>query len=161
MSENTQDDFAASSPIDQSEENERTQATDSAVSPTDEAPTTEEKTLAPANEEALPPEARGETNGGPLGCCLGVMIGLLLSGASLSFFLTLFSHAFSNLQGFYGLLGLLARILMGILALALAILFAIIGWRLGRRFFREYEPPLLKERGRPRRPREQRVRQRV
>ena len=24
----------------------------------------------------LPPEAQGETHGGPLGCCLGVMIGL-------------------------------------------------------------------------------------
>src|SRR6476646_4273662 len=27
----------------------------------------------------LPPEAQGETNGGPLGCCFGVLVGLLLS----------------------------------------------------------------------------------
>ncbi len=30
-------------------------------------------------ETQLPPEAQGETNGGPLGCCLGVTVGLLLS----------------------------------------------------------------------------------
>ncbi len=32
-----------------------------------------------SGEAQLPPEAQGETNGGPLGCCLGVTVGLLLS----------------------------------------------------------------------------------
>src|SRR5512135_1053517 len=32
-----------------------------------------------ADKIQLPPEAQGETNGGPLGCCLGVTVGLLLS----------------------------------------------------------------------------------
>src|SRR5437763_17177413 len=32
-----------------------------------------------AAKTQLPPEAQGETNGGPLGCCLGVTVGLLLS----------------------------------------------------------------------------------
>src|SRR5579884_3011004 len=31
------------------------------------------------SEPQLPPEAQGEVNGGPLGCCLGVTVGLLLS----------------------------------------------------------------------------------
>src|ERR1700676_4520482 len=30
-------------------------------------------------ESMLPPEAQGETNGGPLGCCLGLTVGLMLS----------------------------------------------------------------------------------
>src|SRR5258708_14458724 len=40
-----------------------------------------EEQFAPADSPAvkLPPEAQGEVNGGPLGCCLGVMVGLTLS----------------------------------------------------------------------------------
>ena len=30
----------------------------------------------PSEESALPPEAQGETNGGPLGCCLGTIAGI-------------------------------------------------------------------------------------
>src|SRR5579859_3803243 len=42
--------------------------------------TTEEQPLpSPGSESSLPPEARGETNGGPLGCCLGVTVGIMLS----------------------------------------------------------------------------------
>ena len=39
-----------------------------------------------APEAQLPPEARGQVNGGPLGCCFGISMGLLLSAgiASLS-----------------------------------------------------------------------------
>jgi len=46
-------------------------------------PGTPEETAAPEQipspEATLPPEAQGETNGGPLGCCLGIVVGLLLS----------------------------------------------------------------------------------
>ena len=33
----------------------------------------------PTSQEELPPEARGEVNGGPLGCCFGIVVGLILS----------------------------------------------------------------------------------
>src|SRR5882762_10172959 len=50
--------------------------------PGQEQPKTEEgadDATSPSPEAQLPPEAQGEINGGPLGCCLGVMVGLLLS----------------------------------------------------------------------------------
>ncbi|HEX7735834.1 MAG TPA: hypothetical protein VF458_13275 [Ktedonobacteraceae bacterium] len=99
-----------------------------------------------APEATLPPEAQGEANGGPLGCCLGMMVGLLLSLS-----LAVLSRAYATslgslLQGNFWLLGLMVRILMGILAFALAIFFGYLGWRLGKRFYREYEPPPVKKR---------------
>lgn len=97
---------------------------------------------------ALPPEAQGEVNGGPLGCCLGIMIGLLLS-LSLAILGRFFAEPLGNLfQNNYGLLGLIIRILMGVMAFALAIVFGYFGWKLGKRFYREYEPPLVKTRTR-------------
>jgi len=89
----------------------------------------------------LPPEAQGEANGGPLGCCLGMMVGLLLS-LSLAIFSRAYATELGNaLQGNFWLLGLLVRILMGILAFALAIFFGSVGWKMGKRFYRVYEPP--------------------
>jgi hypothetical protein len=87
----------------------------------------------------LPPEAQGEVNGGPLGCCLGVMVGLLLS-----LFLAIFSRLYATdlgkfFQNNYGALGVVVRVIMAILAVALAIFCGYLGWRLGKRFFREYE----------------------
>lgn len=144
MSENTQDGFKAATPLDQN--NEEAQPINSTTPQEDEPETREEKPSPPG--EALPPEAQGEVNGGPLGCCLGVTVGLLLSLS-----LIILSYVFANplrglFQGNDSLLGLLVRILMGILAFALAIAFGVVGWRLGKRFFREYEPPMVKERKR-------------
>jgi hypothetical protein len=142
MSENPQDGFEAAAPLDQ--HNEEAQPIDSTTSRGDEPAAAEEKSSA----SALPPEAQGEVNGGPLGCCLGVTVGLLLSLS-----LIILSYVFANplrglFQGNDNLLGLLVRILMGLLACALAIFFGVLGWRLGKRFFREYEPPMVKERKR-------------
>ena len=100
----------------------------------------------PTPESMLPPEAQGEANGGPLGCCLGTTIGLLLSLS-----LAVLSRAYATelvgvLQGNYWLLGLIVRILMGILAFACAVFFGYLGWKLGKRFYREYEPPVRKRR---------------
>jgi hypothetical protein len=119
------------------------------ASPTSqEEPPAEVEQPATEPENALPPEAEGEANGGPLGCCLGVMIGLLLS-LSLAIFSRVFIGPLGSLfQGNYGLLGLLTRILMGLLAFAFAIIFGYLGWRVGRRLYREYEPPIVKERKR-------------
>lgn len=154
MSEDTQDDFAASSQPDPQTE---LQSLASNASPENEQANTEEHAPVPA-ENTLPPEAQGEANGGPLGCCLGGMIGLLLGGTLLSLSLTFISHT----QGSDGLLGWLARILLSILAFALVLFFVIIGWRLGKRIFREYDPPAVKERERrPRRSRTKKVQQEV
>lgn len=155
MSEHTPDDFTESSP---EQANEKTPAADEIPSQVQQEGTSEETSpaeqsstaeAASAPENALPPEAQGEANGGPLGCCLGTMIGLLLS-LSLAIFSRVYATTLIGaLQGNYWLLGLIVRILMGILAFALAIFFGYVGWRLGKRFYREYDPPARKRRSRP------------
>ena len=102
-------------------------------------------------ESMLPPEAQGETNGGPLGCCLGLTVGLMLSlflgligfGHLTALALASFLHAdaITNIRiatGFFGSIG--------------AIVGGFIGWKIGKRVYREYEPPVLKERRRRTRP---------
>lgn len=111
----------------------------------------------PSAQDLLPPEAQGEVNGGPLGCCLGVTVGLFLSIT-----VAIFSRLYADpLTGFfqqnYGLMGALIRILMGILAFALAVLCGRFGWKLGRRFYREYEAPPAKERKRKPKLRQQKI----
>ncbi|MGI9058644.1 MAG: hypothetical protein ACR2H5_08695 [Ktedonobacteraceae bacterium] len=102
-------------------------------------------------ESMLPPEARGETNGGPLGCCLGLTVGLMLSlflgligfGHLTALVLAPFLHAdaITNIRiatGFFGSIG--------------AIIGGFIGWKIGKRVYREYESPILPERRRRTRP---------
>ena len=162
MSENTQDEFAEPSSDKPDEEvlaideiTSQVEQPDEEVSSTNEVtPQVEQPVEAeatPTPENTLPPEAQGETNGGPLGCCLGTMIGLLLSLSLAIFSRTYATSLVSVLQGNYWLLGLIVRILMGILALALAIFFGYLGWQLGKRFYREYEPPVRKRRSRAKR----------
>ena len=102
----------------------------------------------PASPESmLPPEARGETNGGPLGCCLGLTVGLMLSLflgligfghlTALALVPILHADAITNIRiatGFFGGIG--------------AIVGGYIGWKIGKRVYREYESPVLKGRGR-------------
>lgn len=82
----------------------------------------------PSFEAMLPPEARGDTNGGPLGCCLGVVVGLLLT------FAIMLTTSVLLANGGY----------LGIATLPVALLGAAIcgflGWIIGKRFYREYEP---------------------
>ncbi len=87
-------------------------------------------------ETQLPPEAQGETNGGPLGCCLGVTVGLLLSltVALLSRF-----YADPLAQVFHGNLSITVRIVMSIFAIAGAVLCGYFGWKIGKHLYREYE----------------------
>jgi hypothetical protein len=87
-------------------------------------------------EAQLPPEAQGETNGGPLGCCLGVSVGLLLSliVAVLSRF-----YADPLTQVFHSNLAITIRIVMFILAIAGATLCGYVGWKIGKHLYREYE----------------------
>jgi hypothetical protein len=138
MSEDTQDSYepqAAENP----NEAQISELASSEASETGETILAEPEATAP--EAALPPEAQGEANGGPLGCCLGVMIGMLLS-ISVALLSRLASGPLGQLfQSNYSLVGVLTRILMGILVFVLAIVCGRIGWKLGKRFYREYEPP--------------------
>ena len=115
----------------------------------DEPLTTAEQSASPSNpaESVLPPEAQGETNGGPLGCCLGITVGILISlllgviglgplVASAMVFL-IHTDAITN-----------TRIATAFFALIGAILGAYFGWKIGKRLYREYEPPVIKDRTR-------------
>jgi hypothetical protein len=140
MSENIQNEFPSEDSAYQDEDTHREEATipqpDQPDQADEEQP--EIETISPENE--LPPEAQGEANGGPLGCCLGTMVGLLLS-LSLAVLSRLYADPLGQLfQSNFGLLGLIVRILMGVMAAAFAIICGVVGWKLGKRFFREYEP---------------------
>ncbi len=87
--------------------------------------------------ESLPPEAQGEANGGPLGCCLGITVGILLSLA-IAVMSRIYPDLFINIFGQQ--LSIFTRILMIVVLIAGAIIFGTAGWRIGQRFYREYEP---------------------
>ena len=87
-------------------------------------------------ETLLPPEAQGETNGGPLGCCLGVTVGLVLS-LTVAILSRLYADPLA--QVFQGNLSISVRIVMSIFAIGGALIFGYAGWKIGRRVYREYE----------------------
>src|SRR5712692_2337261 len=103
-----------------------------------EEPQTAEESLQPASvpEAQLPPEARGAVNGGPLGCCFGLSMGLLLSAGIASLSIPVISHFFAD----RGWLALTTQILVIVLAIAGFFLLGYTGWKIGLRVFREYEP---------------------
>jgi len=123
---------------------------------TSEGQAIEEQSMAPgpsAEQEpqvSLPPEARDEVNGGPLGCCLGVMIGLMISLA-----VAVIGRIYANplLPIFHSalLVLILLRIVMVISGIAGAVILGYFGWKIGRRLYREYEPPVIHYRGYKRR----------
>ena len=88
------------------------------------------------DKEQLPPEARGETNGGPLGCCLGVTMGLLLSLA-----IAILGRLYADplAQVFHENLSMIVRLVTTIAAIGGAIVFGYLGWKIGKRVYREYE----------------------
>jgi hypothetical protein len=89
-----------------------------------------------SNKTELPLEAQGETNGGPLGCCLGVTVGLLLSLT-----VAILSRLYADplVQVFHSNLSMSVRIVMFMVAIFGAVFFGYIGWKIGRRVYREYE----------------------
>jgi len=89
-----------------------------------------------AAKTQLPTEAQGETNGGPLGCCLGVTVGLLLS-LTIAILSRLYADPLA--QVFQGNLSISVRIVMSIFAIGGALIFGYVGWKIGRRVYREYE----------------------
>lgn len=155
MEHTTSDDFDAQHSEKQSDADEMLQTI---VEGQPELTTAEEDgSSAPSAQDQLPPEAQGDVNGGPLGCCLGTIVGLFLSitVAVLSRFYTDPLGALFHQN--YGLMGNVIRVLMGILAVVLAIFGGRFGWKLGRRFYREYEAPPVKARKRPAKPQHQKV----
>lgn len=104
----------------------------------EEAQPVQEESPQPANmsEAQLPPEARGDVNGGPLGCCFGVSMGLLLGAGIASLSVPVISHFFAG----RGVLALFLQILVIVLAVVAFFVLGFLGWKIGRRVFREYEP---------------------
>jgi len=90
-------------------------------------------------------EAQGEVNGGPLGCCLGVAVGLVISLS-----VAVIGRIYANvlLPVFHSplLILILLRIVMVICGIAGAIIFGYLGWKIGKRLYREYEPPVVQYR---------------
>ncbi|GER87161.1 hypothetical protein KDW_13230 [Dictyobacter vulcani] len=91
----------------------------------------------------LPPEAQGETNGGPLGCCLGTMVGMLLS-LSVAIFGRFYAESLAGLL--HSSLSTTIRIVMVIVAIIAVIICGYLGWKIGKRLYREYDPPPIKRR---------------
>jgi hypothetical protein len=106
----------------------------------------EEAQAAPVTQEALPPEAQGEVNGGPLGCCLGVAIGLMIS-LSIAVIGRLYANDLLPVLHSPVLVLILLRVAMGIVGLAAAVICGYFGWKIGKRVYREYEAPVIKYRG--------------
>ena len=106
-----------------------------------EAPTT-------SDESQLPPEAQGETNGGPLGCCLGTTIGLLLC-ISIALLSRFYADPLVNLVGGARVLGIITRILMVLVAIVAVIICGYFGWRIGKSVYREYDSSLVPEGSKP------------
>lgn len=86
-------------------------------------------------EAQLLPEAQGETNGGPLGCCLGTTIGLLLC-VSIALLSRFYSVPLAQLLG--GALSVVTRIIMALVAIVAVYICGYFGWRIGKNVFREY-----------------------
>ena len=91
--------------------------------------------------------AQYETNGGPLGCCLGMVVGILFS---LLLGLMGLGQVTANVIGFLVHVDVATtiRIATAFFTLFGAVLGGYFGWRVGKRLYREYEPPVLKDRGR-------------
>ncbi len=109
--------------------------------------TSSEASLPEEQEEAqLPPEAQGDMNGGPLGCCLGTTIGLLLS-VSIALLSRFYADPLAHLLG--GALSVVVRILMILVAIVAVVICSYFGWRIGKGVYREYNAPVVPESSKP------------
>ncbi len=92
----------------------------------------EEHPTSSTAEVTLPPEAQGEANGGPLGCCLGTIVGLFLTILLLLGFSILLSNG--GVLGFATIPFIVAGTIAG----------GFGGWKIGKSVFKEYQPPIVK-----------------
>lgn len=107
-----------------SSEQEQEQELEFDVEPGQELPPEPE----PASAPPQPEEPPWPTNGGPLGCLLGAIAGVLLGG-------------------FLGTtLLIFQRPIAIVLTVVLMIGLAVAGWQIGRRVFKEYKPPNVRQR---------------
>ncbi len=83
-------------------------------------------------ETSLPPEAQGEANGGPLGCCLGTIVGIFLTALLILGISILLANG-----------GTFSFATVPIIVVG-AIVGGYGGWRIGKRVYTEYEPPVVK-----------------
>ncbi len=95
-------------------------------------PAVEGQPILPTQEASLPPEAQGETNGGPLGCCLGTVVGLFLTALLILGLSILLSNG--GTLSFATIPVLVAGTIVG----------GYLGWRIGKRIYKEYEPAVVK-----------------
>jgi len=119
---------------DSSEEMTHPSAEESLAEPATEQPMTDEQPLTPAPECLLPREAQGEVNCCPLWCCLVTIAGLFLT------VLLIVSASLLLANG--------ANISLTTAPVALvgAVLGGYFGWKIGKKLYKEYDPPVLKER---------------
>ncbi len=103
--------------------------TDAPDAPIEEVNT--EASTSPAFE--LPPEAQGEAHGGPLGCCLGLVVGVFLT----ALLMTIASVALGN-GGFLGIAT------VPVLAVG-TILCGYFGWKIGKKLYREYDTSVVND----------------
>ncbi|GAC1568863.1 MAG: hypothetical protein NVS3B14_20200 [Ktedonobacteraceae bacterium] len=101
-----------------------------------------------ATETQLPPEAKGKANGGPLGCCFGVSMGLLLSAGIVSLAIPVLGHA--STQPLNGWLSFMVNAAMVVFVIVATIALGYAGWKIGRKVFREYEPSARQQQKRAR-----------
>jgi len=105
----------------------------------------QEAAEAQKSQEPIPPEAHWEVNGGPLGCCLGVAVGLVIS-LSVAVIGRIYANALLPVLHSPLLILILLRIVMVICGIAGAIIFGYLGWKIGKKLYREYEPPVVQYR---------------
>ncbi|HYT33819.1 MAG TPA: hypothetical protein VEL69_02180 [Ktedonobacteraceae bacterium] len=105
------------------------------------------ETAAMERDPSLPPVAVYETNGGPLGCCLGMLVGILVS---LLLGLIGFGHVTANVIVYLTHVDTATniRIATAFFTIVGAVLGGYFGWKVGKRLYREYEPPVIKDRRR-------------
>ena len=101
--------------------------------------------------------AQYETNGGPLGCCLGMVVGILFS---LLLGLIGLGQVTANVIGFLVHVDVATtiRIATAFFTLFGVVLGGYFGWKIGKKLYREYEPPVIKDRRRRKRKLSQRKR---
>jgi hypothetical protein len=98
----------------------------------------EAETAVPEPEIVLPTMAQYETNGGPLGCCMGIVVGVLIS---LLLGVIGFGRVTANVIVFLVHVDPATniRIATALFTVIGAVLGGYIGWKVGRRLYREYD----------------------
>jgi hypothetical protein len=116
------------------------------LQPADTPLTTEPDPLLPPASQTSQ-VAQYETNGGPLGCCLGMVVGILFT---LLLGLIGFGQITANVIGFLMQVDVATtiRIATAFFTLLGAVFGGYFGWKIGKKLYREYEPPVMKDRGR-------------